>query len=112
MPIDEEFNGKLMYFDETTNEYKELAPLEEVPSLEADPIPYCYDSLNRLKGSITMAGKAAAKSMILFAQLRKVVLEWLFSDALQSGDKRKIKRAKRKYKAMKRELRRRIQNDS
>ena len=113
MPIDDiEYNPQFMIYDEITKEHKEVQPLHEVPSLEDDPVAYCCDSLYRLKGSITMINRATSESIAAFCMLRKLILEWLFSSVLQSGDRRKIKRAKRKYKAAKRDLLRRIQNDS
>lgn len=111
MPIDDDDNiGQFVVYDTDTDEYTALAPLDESPELEAEPGSF-IGRINNLKGSITMAGRAAAKSVIAFAMLRRAILEWSLNNALQSGDRRKIKRAKRNYKAAKRELRRRLLQD-
>lgn len=110
MPIDDDNIGQFVGYDTDTDEYTALAPLDE--SLELESIAETdVGAIERLEQAITITAKSAVIAADVYMQFKHAVLRWMFSDALQSGDRRKIKRAKRKYKSVKRELRRRLLQD-
>lgn len=111
MPIDDDNIGQFVVYDTDTDEYTALAPLDESPDLES-VAENDAESIVRLVRGLTMISIGAVTTAYTCLQFKHAFSMWLFNNALQSGDRRKIKRAKRKYKAAKRELKRRILNDS
>lgn len=106
MPIDYEFEGVVSVFDPDTCEYKKLGPATHIPDLESDPDVTYADCIGHLQKLGESFGSSLTGTIELttdgFKMLTLAFREWACYLAIHGGDRRKIKRAKRRLKEWKR----------